>query len=101
MNKDFERGFDINYVKQLHNAEREVMESFIPEPTVNIRCPIIQDTLPVIRGIARIEEHRKASGLGFSKKRTSRSKFLHYFETQNLYSMRSETVLNTLCNAFK
>lgn len=101
MNKDFERGFDINYVKQLHNAEREVMESFIPEPTVNIRCPIIQDTLPVIRGIARIEEHRKASGLGFSKKRTSRSKFLHYFETQNLYSMRSETVLNTLCNAFQ
>ena len=100
MNKDFERGFDVNYVKQLHNTEREVMESFIAEPTVNVRG-IVQDTLPVIREIARIEDQRKASGLGYSKKRTSRSKFLHYFETQSLYSMRSETVLNTLCNALQ
>ena len=101
MNKDFERGFDVNYVKQLHNAQREVVASFIPEPTVNIRCPIIQDTLPVIREMARNEEHRKMSGLGSSKKRTSRSRFLHYFETQNLYSMRSESVLNILCNSFQ
>ena len=101
MNKDFERGFDVNYVKQLHNAEREVVASFISEPTVNIRCPIIQDILPVIREMARSEEHRKMSGLGSSKKRTSRSRFLHYFETQNLYSMRSESVLNILCNSFQ
>ena len=102
MNKDFERGFDVNYVKQLHNAEREVLQSpFFPELTVNIRRPLIQDTLPVIRTMARIEEHRKASGLGCNKKRSSRSKFLHYFETQDLYSMRSQTVLNTLCNSFQ
>ena len=103
MNKDFERGFDVNYVKQLHNAEREVLQqsSFFPEPTVNIRRALIQDTLPVIRGMARMEEHRKASGLGYNKKRKSRSRFLHYFDTQELYSIRSQTVLDTLCNSFQ
>ena len=100
-NKDFERGFDDNYVKQLHNAEREVLQSFFIDPIVNISRHFIQDALPVIREMARIEEHRKASGLGYSKKRTSRSKFLHYFETQNLYTLRSQTVLNTLCNSFQ
>ena len=100
-NNDFERGFDLNHVRQLHNAEREVLGSFFPEPLTNISRAIIQDTMPAIRGMARLEEHRKASGLGTSMKRTSRSKFLHYFETQNLYSMRSQTVLNTLCNSFQ
>ena len=100
-NNDFERGFDLNHVRQLHNAEREVLGSFFPEPLTNISRAIIQDALPAIRGMARLEEHRKASGLGTSMKRTSRSKFLHYFETQNLYSMRSQTVLNTLCNSFQ
>ena len=100
-NKDFERGFDDNYVKQLHNSEREVLQSFFIDPIVNISRYFIQDALPVIRGMARIEEHRKASGLGFSKKRASRSKFLHYFETQNLYTLRSQIVLNTLCNSFQ
>ena len=100
-NNDFERGFDLNHIRQLHNAEREVLGSFFPEPLTNISRAIIQDTMPAIRGMARLEEHRKASGLGTSMKRTSRSKFLHYFETQNLYSMRSQTVLNTLCNSFQ
>ena len=102
MNKDFERGFDGDHVKQLHNAQREVLESsFFSEPTVNIRRPLVLDALPVIRGMARMEEFRKASGLGCNKKRTSRSKFLHYFQTQDLYSMRSQMVLNTLCNSLQ
>ena len=100
-NKDFERGFDENFVKQLYNAEREVLHSFFPDPTVNIGRSFVQDALPVIREMARLEEHRKASGLGYTKKRTSRSKFLHYFETQNLYNIRSETVLSALCNSFQ
>ena len=80
INKDFERGFDDSYIKQLHNAEREVLQSFFPDPNVNVSRHYVQDALPVIRGMARMEEHRKASGLGYSKKRHSRSKFLHYFE---------------------
>ena len=101
INKDFERGFDDSYIKQLHNAEREVLQSFFPDPNVNVSRHYVQDALPVIRGMARMEEHRKASGLGYSKKRHSRSKFLHYFETQNLYIVRFPTVLNTLCNSFQ
>ena len=102
LNKDFERGFDVNYVKQLQNAERDVLDSFVPEFTVNIRRPLIQDTLPVIRGMARLEEQRKVFSLGCNKKRrASKSKFVHYFEAQDLYSIRSQTVLNTLCNSFQ
>ena len=100
-NKEFERGFDDTYIKQLYITEREVLQSFFPDPIVNIGRHFVQDSLPVIREMARLEEHRKASGLGYTKKRTSRSKFLHYFETQNLYTIRSETVLNTLCNSFQ
>ena len=102
LNKDFERGFDVDYAMQLHNSQREVLESaFCSEPSVNISQNIIQDTLPVIRGMARLEEHRKISGLGNSQKRTSRSRFLHYFETQNLYTIRSQAILNTMCNSFQ
>ena len=103
MHKDFERGFDDNYTKQLHNAEKEIFDSFLPDPLVNDRRALIQDTLPAIREMARLEEQRKILGSVSRHKRTSRNaKFLHYFEAQDLYAVRNATpVLNTLCNVLQ
>jgi len=48
------------------------------------------DALPVLRQIARVEETRRLEQ-GKAKGRGSRSRFLHYFETQEVY-LKAETL---------
>lgn len=60
---------------------RETLNAFLSELTICPR-PHLTDTLPIIRGMARLEEIRRSGG-GAKKSRSGR--FLHYFDAQELY----------------
>ncbi|TRY69407.1 hypothetical protein TCAL_08890 [Tigriopus californicus] len=73
---------------------KETLNTFLSELTI---CPRthLTDTLPIIRGMARLEEVRRSGG-GAKKSRSGR--FLHYFDAQELYL--KPITLNYLCNSF-
>ena len=65
------------------------------EMTVNPQ-PQVLDVMPVLRGMARTEEMRRAGKGGGKRSRSGR--FLHYFEAQEIY-LKPTTVIE-MCNTF-
>ena len=72
----------------------EVLNSVL-EMTVNPQ-PQVLDVMPVLRGMARTEEMRRAGKGGGKRSRSGR--FLHYFEAQEIY-LKPTTVIE-MCNTF-
>ncbi len=64
--------------------DRRVLNRAVADLTVNA-TPLVLDTMPVLRSMARSEEARRTGPGADSKKRASRSgRFVHYFEVVGL-----------------
>ena len=73
----------------------EVLNKVLPEMTASPQAHVL-DLVPVLRGMARTEEMRRA-GRGEGKRSRS-GRFLHYFEAHDIY-LQPATVIE-MCNTF-
>jgi DNA polymerase III delta prime subunit len=80
--------------KKRNDIDREVLNKCLPDLTVSPQ-PLLLDQMAVLRGMARSEEVRRA---GKGAKRSRSGRFLHYFETQEMFFKPATLV--EMCNAF-